>query len=57
VLQKHGRGSTSTLARPTRGLPELDALVRRLLAKTAEERPASTEELVVTLRDWLNRVA
>jgi serine/threonine-protein kinase len=37
--------------------PELDAIVLHLLRKNPEERPASAEELVVALRDWLNRAA
>jgi serine/threonine-protein kinase len=34
---------------------ELDALVLRLLRKAPAERLASAEELVVALREWLNR--
>jgi serine/threonine protein kinase len=37
--------------------PELDQLVLSLLRKTPGERPASAEDLAVTLRDWLNRAA
>jgi hypothetical protein len=37
--------------------PELDAIVLRLLSKEPEGRPASAEDLVVELRDWLNRAA
>jgi len=37
--------------------PDLDAIALRLLAKRPEERPESAEELVVALRDWLNRAA
>jgi hypothetical protein len=36
---------------------ELEGLVMRLLRKSPGERPASAEELVVALRDWLNRAA
>lgn len=36
---------------------ELDAIVLQLLRKNPEERPASAEDLVVALRDWLNRAA
>ncbi len=40
------------------GIPaELDSIIHRLLAKTPEGRHASAEELVVALRDWLNRAA
>ena len=34
--------------------PDLEAVVLRLLRRAPGERPASAEELVVTLRDWLN---
>ena len=37
--------------------PALDAIVLRLLRKAPEERYASAEELVLALRDFLNRAA
>jgi hypothetical protein len=36
---------------------ELDAIVLRLLRRSPAERPGSAEELVVALREWLNRAA
>ena len=36
---------------------ELEAIVLQLLRKDPAERPASAEDLVVALRDWLNRAA
>jgi hypothetical protein len=37
--------------------PELERIVHRLLAKTPEERHASAEDLLVELRDFMNRAA
>jgi len=40
------------------GIPAaLESLVLRLLEKQPDRRPASAEELVIALRDWLNRAA
>jgi serine/threonine-protein kinase len=41
----------------TRVPAELDAIVLRLLRRPPAERPANAEELVVALREWLNRAA
>jgi len=58
VLRKHCSEEPPPPSRLHRGLPpELDTLVLRLLRKDRAERPASAEELVVALRDWLNRAA
>lgn len=58
LLQKHVGEEAPAPSRIQPGVPaDLDTLVRRLLAKTPAERPASAEELVVALREWLNRVA
>jgi serine/threonine-protein kinase len=37
--------------------PELDRIVRRLLSKAPEDRYAAAEDLVLDLRDFLNRAA
>jgi hypothetical protein len=58
ILKKHCSDEPSPPSRIERGVPpELDAIVLRLLGKLPEARPASAEELVVALRDWLNRAA
>jgi hypothetical protein len=58
VLKKHCTEEALAPSQLNTRIPgELDALVHRLLGKTPEERPASAEELVVALRDWLNRAA
>jgi serine/threonine protein kinase len=58
ILNKHCSEEARAPSQIRQGIPpELDVLVHRLLAKTPEERPANAEELVVALRDWLNRVA
>jgi serine/threonine-protein kinase len=58
VLRKHATEEVPPPSRLEHGVPpELDAIVRHLLRKTPAERPASAEELVVALRDWLNRAA
>jgi hypothetical protein len=57
VLRKHCTDLPPVPSSQRPGIPpELDALVLRLLAKTPAERP-SAEDLVVALRDWLNRAA
>jgi hypothetical protein len=57
LLKKHCTEDPPTPSQLRRGLPpELDAVVLRLLRKDPRDRP-SAEELVVTLRDWLNRAA
>jgi predicted Ser/Thr protein kinase len=58
ILRKHATEEAPAPSRLEHGVPpELDAIVRHLLRKDPAERPASAEELVVTLRDWLNRAA
>jgi Protein kinase domain/PEGA domain len=58
VLRKHSMEEAPLPSHLEHGVPpELDAIVRHLLRKDPAERPASAEELVVTLRDWLNRTA
>ena len=58
VLKKQCNEEAQPPSQIQAGIPaELEAIVRRLLAKTPEGRLASAEELVVTLRDWLNRAA
>jgi hypothetical protein len=58
ILRKHCSDPVRPPSQLVPGLPaELDRLVVRLLAKTPESRLASAEELVVALRDWLNRAA
>jgi serine/threonine protein kinase len=57
LLKKHCTEDPPTPSQLRRGVPpELDAVVLRLLRKDPRDRP-SAEELVVTLRDWLNRAA
>ena len=57
LLKKHLTENPPTPSNLRRGVPiELDAVVMRLLCKDPSERP-SAEDLVVTLRDWLNRAA
>jgi Protein kinase domain/PEGA domain len=56
VLKKHCSEEPRAAASIRAGVPaELDGLVARLLAKAPDARPASAEDLVVTLRDWINR--
>jgi serine/threonine protein kinase len=58
VLRKHCAETARPVSQLRAGIPaELEALVQRLLTKAPEGRPASAEELVVALRDWLNRAA
>jgi Protein kinase domain/PEGA domain/Tetratricopeptide repeat len=58
IFKKHCSEEPPPPSRIQRGVPaELDELVLRLLRKDPALRPASAEELVVALRDWLNRAA
>jgi hypothetical protein len=58
VLRQHCTQPPPVLASLRPEVPgELSALVERLLEKDPERRPASAEELVIALRDWLNRAA
>ena len=58
VLRKHATEEAPPPSRLEHGVPpELDAIVRHLLRKSPAERPSSAEDLVVVLRDWLNRAA
>jgi serine/threonine protein kinase len=58
ILRKHATEEPPHPSRLVPGIPpELDAIVAHLLRKDPSERPASAEELVVALRDWLNRAA
>jgi serine/threonine-protein kinase len=58
VLKMHCNDEPPAPSKLRRGVPaELDALVLRLLRKSPADRPASAEDLVVSLRDWLNRAA
>jgi protein kinase-like protein/PEGA domain-containing protein len=57
VLRKHCTDAPAAPSSLRPGVPPaLDALVLRLLAKTPDGRPTA-EELVVALREWLNRAA
>ena len=58
ILKKHCTAEPPAPSSLRRSVPPaLDELVLRLLRKDPDERPASAEELVVALRDWLNRAA
>jgi serine/threonine-protein kinase len=58
ILRKHCDVEPQPPAQVARGVPpELDLLVLRLLKKEPADRPANAEELVVLLRDWLNKAA
>jgi hypothetical protein len=58
LLRMHSNQEPPAPSRVRPGIPPvLDAIVLRLLRKDPGERPASAEELVVALRDWLNRAA
>jgi hypothetical protein len=58
VLRKHSGEEPPPPSSIEKAIPaELDAIVLRLLRKSPDERPASAEELVVSLREWLNRAA
>ena len=58
VLKKQTSEPATPPSQVRVGIPaELDTIIHRLLAKTPEGRHASAEELVVALRDWLNRAA
>jgi hypothetical protein len=57
VLRKHCTDEPPAPSSVRAGVPDaLDALVLRLLAKSPAERPTA-EDLVVALREWLNRAA
>jgi serine/threonine protein kinase len=58
ILKKHCSEDPPPPSSLKRGVPPaLEAIVLRLLRKDPDDRPASAEELVVALRDWLNRAA
>jgi len=58
ILKKHSTEEPPPPSRFERGVPpELDTIVLRLLRKDPGDRHSSAEELVVSLRDWLNRAA
>ena len=58
ILKKHCTEEPPPPSSLRPGVPaELEAIVLRLLRKDPAERPASAEDLVVALRDWLNRAA
>jgi hypothetical protein len=58
ILRKHCTEEPAPPTQIDRRVPQpLEAITLRLLRKSPEGRPASAEELVVTLRDWLNRAA
>jgi hypothetical protein len=58
ILKKHSSQEPPTPSRLQKAVPpELDAIVLKLLRKDLADRPESAEDLVVALRDWLNRAA
>jgi hypothetical protein len=58
ILRKHATEEAPSPSRLEHGIPpELDTIVCQLLQKDPAARPASAEELVVRLRDWLNNAA
>src|SRR5262249_31948011 len=58
ILRKHCDAEPRPPGQVQRGVPPgLDPPVLRLLKKDPADRPANAEELVVALRDWLNRAA
>ena len=58
ILKKHCTEEPPPPSSLQPGVPAaLEAIVLRLLRKDPAERPASAEDLVVALRDWLNRAA
>ncbi len=58
ILRKHCGDPPRPPSQLAPAIPaEIEAIVLRLLAKAPADRLASAEELVVSLRDWLNRAA
>jgi serine/threonine-protein kinase len=58
ILRKHCTEEPAPPSTVAPGIPaDLEAIVLRLMRKRPEDRPASAEELVVVLRDWLHRAA
>ena len=58
ILKKHCTEEPPPPSQIQPGVPpELEAIALRLLRKDPAARPAHAEELVVALRDWLNRAA
>jgi serine/threonine protein kinase len=58
ILRKHCTEEPLPPSRIAPGIPpELEAIVLRLMRKRPDDRPRSAEDLVVMLRDWLNRAA
>lgn len=56
VLKKHCVEEPRPASSVHAGIPpELSALTSRLLSKAPDARPSNAEDLVVALRDWLNR--
>jgi serine/threonine-protein kinase len=58
ILKKHCNEEPPRPSQIQPGIPpELEAIALGLLGKDPAQRPAAAEDLVLALRDWLNRAA